>query len=379
MGFCRWLGLIAALLLGAGPGMATAGSAHAPLVEIASITVGARPKQVVVDPIRGRVYVVNSGARSLSVLDAHTLDVTTEWFLDGDIQAIATDRSTGTLYLAYDVSGDTAESWNRATELWAFDPETGSFPRGMWFGWIANGLAVDPGSHRVFMAGNRRSSGNGANSFPRLVALDGELTSVIVSIQELGLGSFRALDFDDTTGSLYVGHATRYCGADCSINVYGPNTLQVIGQAKTGIQASAVAADGHGHPIISVPGSIIIGDVGAPGRSSVPSMAIPVPSVQTTPPVRAALREGAPLAVDPSTGMAYLAPPDSPLVTISLGERVPRTGPQLPLGRHQLAVDSSSHRIYVTNEDAGTVTILQEEVAESAVLPLVAESVTSQD
>src|SRR4051812_36040622 len=130
------------------------------LSEIATIPIGAAPREIVVDASHGRAYIANSGSGSIAVLNTESLTVENRWPLYGAIRTMALDPTTGRLYVTYDV-GD------HQTEVWSMDAETGVFQQGIWLAMSAGGLDVDTRTHRAYLAG---TLGGGGVSRPKLVA-----------------------------------------------------------------------------------------------------------------------------------------------------------------------------------------------------------------
>jgi DNA-binding beta-propeller fold protein YncE len=361
--------VVALLAIIASAGLLPSTSARADclaLEQIATIQVGAGPREVVVDSGRQRVYVANSEATTVSVIDGQSLRVVNEWPLTNPIRAMALDPTTSRLYLAYDI-GD------RKTELWAVDAESGQHLQGLWFLWTVKALAVNPSLQRVYLAGELINSGN---PYERLSVVDGDVTQELHALEPSGgLTNYTDVAVDGATGNVYAAHHYKY-PEQSYVAAFSEDlrtTVGIIEFRESSAAPDIVMIDSlRRRALLTMGGRLRIVDIStAPGSlSRVSDPPMRVTSVRVINPGSTRLT----VAFDEIAGIVFAAASpypaypggrvfvQQPVELFAIDVMSAREIARIPLAagsQHRLAVDSAMHRVYVTNENDGTVSVFR--------------------
>lgn len=184
---------------------------------VATVSLGADPQGVAVNPSTGRVYVALSGEGSLSVMDG----------LEGRVLAVVTglkrprgvavNPTTHRVYVTDTGADRLIVMDSTSNETWVSLP-VGSYP---------DAVAVDPGANRIYVA----NAGDGS-----LWILDGTSYALIASV-EIGDGPLLGMAVNQGMGYVYIVHAL----------VPGRHGLTVV-DGRRGDVVATLAGD-YSHPL----------------------------------------------------------------------------------------------------------------------------------
>lgn len=238
------------------------------------VPVGSEPIALAVNRLTNRIYVANSGSASVSVIDGRTDTVIATVVCDRLPYTLAVNESTNKVYVTHTYTG-TVTAIDGATNA-SQSLKVGD----------ADGVAIDPRTNAVFLT---------TYEDPNIRIVDG----VTGALTRVGVGAhIWGMLFDELSGTLYLGHA---------------GTAEVVALNE---KTNAV--------------------------SSIPVGGIPCA-----------------LAVDPVTRRLYVVNYGDETVSVidlSAGKAIAT----LPVGKHPQAVtiDPRSHRVYVANVLGDDVTVI---------------------
>jgi YVTN family beta-propeller protein len=254
---------------------------------VLSIPVGSSPEAVATDPSTGTAYVANAGSGTVSVINEATSAVTSTIGVGGWPDAVATDPDTGTVFVANE-SSDNVSVISAATGAVTSTIAVGNDP---------DAIAVDPGTGTVFVANDDSAS----------VSVISEATGTVVATIGVSTGP-DAVAVNSATGTVFVANEAA-------------NNLSVISEAAN------PAND-------AVTGTIGVGD--APDA----------------------------VAVDPGTGTVFVVNASSGSVSV-INEATGATTATIPDAASgypwAVAVDQATGMAYVTNADSGIVLAIYED------------------
>ncbi|MCL4544114.1 MAG: YncE family protein [Chloroflexi bacterium] len=330
------------------------GGASASVSVAATLSVGARPNGIAVDPSTNRVYVTNRDANTVSVIDGHTQRVIATVSVGIAPSAIAVDSAIHRVYVANTES-------NMVTILdEATDAVVGTIPTGAHPGTIA----VDPSNHTLYVgddgdAAALRQTGNPTGT---IRAFDDQ-TGLVRATQTLGSGPLasmltvvRGLAVDPIAHRVY---ATTSRPDNNSIAMLDGGSLGEVGSVGLLHGVSfGVAVDSATHRVYATDpiGDLMVFDGTTPRAFSQQPTFVRVGDNPLG------------VAVDSTTRTVYVA--NSGTNTISggnsnslsvLDENTNRALATVPVGTTPwaVAVDPSTHLVYVTNQGSDTVSILR--------------------
>jgi len=246
---------------------------------IATVAVGRAPWRVVVDGASGRVFVVNRGDGTVSVLDSAAASLVTTTLVGSDPVAAAVDERTRRVFVAN--NGDATVS--------VLDARTGGLVRTTMVGTSPQWLAVDERTARVFVPNRSDNTVSVLDAttgavvrtvtvglLPSVVAVDARTDRVFVRCNS---GQVDVLDARDGTmlRATRVGSAPwgQVAADEQSGRVFVTNphdrTVSVL-DARDGVILGTIAigADGY-RPIVDArTGHVVVaGPAGAVGRAVV--------------------------------------------------------------------------------------------------------------
>ena len=336
------LALTAAVLLSgcdARAGVASIGSQDLPSGAsyrvTGTVSVGNYANGVAVDPGTHTVYVANEGDSTVSVIDAATRTVTATIPVGESPSDVAVDPSTHSVYVS-DVNGVTVIDGSTRTV-------TATIPVGQALGTVA----VDPGTHTVYVEGEYV-----------LLVIDGLTQTVTATvplrekqeghpIHRNDLAGQVALDTD--THTVYVGDVWRR-----GVTVIDGSTHTVTATVPLGGSPDNIAVDPGTHTVY-VEGEHVL--LVIDGLTQTVTATVPLREKQEGHPIYRNDLAGQ-VALDPSTHTVYVANSWANAVTVIDGSTHTVTA-TVPLGGSpdKIAVDSGSHTIYVTRGDVNNVTL----------------------
>ncbi|MEU1206820.1 YncE family protein [Nocardia sp. NPDC005825] len=192
-------------------------------------------KQGVVDSAAGRLYVADDMAKSVAVVDTANRTVVSTISFPDEIVGIALDPELHRLYVAGQGDRGHAHAAIRAV-LWVVDTTTNGVVATIETGSEGRGVAVDPGTHLVYVT-NERFLGYqldpktvNVNAAATLSVIDPRSATVVASL-ELGMSAGQVL-IDPATRVAYVA-GSRYDqvrGSENGVIVVDLASNQVAGQ-----------------------------------------------------------------------------------------------------------------------------------------------------
>lgn len=192
-------------------------------------------KQGVVDSAAGRLYVADDTAKSVAVVDTANRTVVSRISVQDEIVGIALDPESHRLYVASQGDQGHAHSGIRAV-LWVVDTTTNGVVATIETGEAGRGVAVDPGTHLVYVT-NERFLGYqldpktvNVNAAATLSVIDPQSATVVTSV-ELGTSAGEVV-IDPATRVAYVA-GSRYDqvrGSGNGVIVVDLASNQVAGQ-----------------------------------------------------------------------------------------------------------------------------------------------------
>jgi YVTN family beta-propeller protein len=333
-----------------------AGACATPLSVLATIPTGAHPIDIGVDSTEGRIYAANLGDKSVAVIDAKSLQVTETWNLGGEPTALAVGSRPSQVYVA---QRDGARS-----ALGVFRPDTGDLVRTDVLDMRIADLHLSPGSSLVYAVGwVEQGKAGGESSNGAIVALDGH-GGRIEALRFFGglFHRFREI-VAAPPGQVYVSWTARYgrggLSAFDAITLDGRGDLMPHGDNTfTGI---SVDTSGRRLMLATTWQWVQIVDLDLPlQRPTGPTEGKRLLSqIDAGRPSR--------MVYDARTGILYVT--RWPLGDDDVSGReliVADTWTALVIGTvpigagaHAVALDPTTHRVFVTNRGDGTVTVVQ--------------------
>lgn len=324
---------------------------------VATVPVGDQPASIAVNPTSGRVYVMNRGSGTVTVLDAMTLAPSMTWEVGPDPIAFAVSSQDPSVYL---VRHQDAQSI-----VLALDGQTGAVKTSKTLDIVAADLAVHPAGRRVYVVGwdgghiTGSESSNGA-----LVAVDG-LTGQTTALRLLGglFFRYRSVAVEPVGGQIFVTWTQRY----------GRNGLQVFdGLNLDRLGGLSPSADNQftGLTIDATGRRLLLSTT----WQWVEAVDLDLPIRRQSDPTAGDLLLGhvdvgrpGPSVYDEATKLLYVTrwplsdTDDSAKELLVVDTRSYRVLGSLPVGagRHSMALDTATHRVFVTNQADGTLTVIQ--------------------
>lgn len=297
-----------------------------------TVTVGKRPVGVAVDPSTGTVYVANWGDGTVSVIDAATRTVVADIPIGHGSANVAVDPGTHTIFVLNPVDPYVTVIDGVARAVIDRVP-VGKQP---------TGLAVDPITHLVYVSDRDTT----------LSVLDGRTRAVIDTVPVIA--NQTGVVVDPETNTVYVGSTRSPEGelpysSEHVVSVVDGSTRAVTGTVVAGLGRSGLAFDSSARILY----------VANQWDKTVASIDASTNTVAATVAVDGGLHPPGAIAVDPGTHTVYVIPyrNNSVVVIDGLTNNVVAT---VPVGENlsDLAVDSATHAVYVTQND-GTVSIIE--------------------
>jgi YVTN family beta-propeller protein len=285
----------------------------------ATIGVGSDPEGVAVDSSAGTVYVANSGAGTVSVIDEKTNAVTATIGVGSDPEGVAVNPAAGIVYVT-NADDDTVSVIDAATNAVTATIGVGSFP---------DGVAVDPTAGTVYVTNGQSDT---------VSVIDAATNAVTATINIPATDGYPdAVAADPTAGTVYVLDSSSNPGRVAVIDVA---TNAITAFITVGYDAEGVAVD---------PGA---GTVYVPNADSGIASVIDVATSTVTGTISAD-RPSA-VAVDPAAGTVYVAGGSVSVADVATNTVIDT----VPATAREIAVDSSTHTAYVTNFSENSVSVI---------------------
>jgi YVTN family beta-propeller protein len=329
----RWRAAAAAVVVAAAAALSLAAgavpaSAAGGYPVTATISVGADPVGVAVDPAAGTVYVANSNDDTVSVIDEATGAVTATTPVGSAPFWVAADPASRTVYVTNNNDG-TVSAISAVTSRVLGTIRVGTDPFG---------VAVNPAAGTVYVA----------NSYDDTVSVIYAPTRAVIDTIPVGSDPY-GVAVDPVTGTVYV---TNF-SAD-TVSVIDPATDTVTATIPVGSGPIGVAVD-------PAAGTVYVVNLGD-DQGTVSVIDAATNAVTKTIAV-GLLPQG--VAVDPAAGTVYVANGSGTVSVIDAAtSAVTATIPDGsgPVG---VAVDPATHTVYVTNYNAGTVSVISPQAAQA--------------
>ncbi|MFF0637377.1 YncE family protein [Nocardia sp. NPDC004151] len=170
-----------------------------------AVSVGreAGAKQGVVDSAAGRLYVADDMAKSVAVVDTANRTVVSTISFQDEIVGIALDPELHRLYVESQGDRGHADSTIRAV-LWVVDTTTNGVVATIETGAEGRGVAVDPGTHRVYVTNERFL---GYQLDPKTVNINAAATLSVIDPRSAAVVA--SFEFGTSAGEVVIDPATR--------------------------------------------------------------------------------------------------------------------------------------------------------------------------
>lgn len=290
------------------------------------IPVGPRPQAVAVNSTTGRVYVANSGADTVSVIDGHARRLVGTIAVGFAPGGVAVNPTTNRIYVL---------NRNDGTVL-VIDGESDRLLTTVAVGGRPSAVAVNPVTDRVYVVNNDQGT---------LRVIDGATHEVIATV---------------TVGRAPVGVAVNTVNARVYVANYGDGTMSVIdGTTHSRLITVRVGSQGGGTNNVAVNTAterVYVTDnirlgvwmIDAGGTTHRVIGLVPLP------------RKPWGLAVSETTNRVYVAnSTDGHVFAIDGNSGQVTTIRTGPAATHFISVDTATERIYVPTSDRNTLTILR--------------------
>jgi YVTN family beta-propeller protein len=298
----------------------------------ATIGVGSDPDGVAVDSAAGTVYVANSGAGTVSVIDAATNAVTATIGVGSDPKGVAVDPAAGTVYVTNSTGAGTVSVIDAATNALTATIPVGSEPVG---------VAVDPAVGTVYVANS------GAGTVSVIDAATNTVTATI-PIKPAEFAQYAnpfAVAVDPAAGTVYVTNDNS--GSAGTVSVIDVATNAVTATIYVGEVPEGVAVDPAAGTVYATnwdSGSVSVIDM----------------TTNTVTATTGGGRNPSAVAVDPGAGTVYVSAVNSTchmdcvsVIDVATNAVIDT----VPVGAQGVAVDPSTHTAYVTNP-GNTVSVI---------------------
>jgi len=334
-GTVRWrrvviITLAAALPLTVVAAAAQPASAAGGYTVTATIGVGTDPEGVAVDSAAGTVYVANFDADSVSVIDAATNEVTATIAVGSNPFGVAVDPAAGTVYVT-NRAGGTVSVIDAVTNTVTATIGVGSDP---------NGVAVDPAAGTVYAANE-----DGTVSVIDVATNTVTATIPIKPAEFAQYASPFAVAVDPAAGTVYVTNDNSGSAGTVSVIDVATNAVTAtiyVGEVPEGVAvdpaAGTVYVTNWDSGVVSVIDMATNTVTGTTGGGSNPSA----------------------VAVDPAAGTVYVSGVEIAchmdcvsVIDVATNALIDT----VPVGARGLAVDPSTHTVYVTNP-GNTVSVI---------------------
>ncbi len=295
-----------------------------PAVPWGTLTVGQGPHGISVDPATHRAYVANHWGGNVTVIDT----------IANETSGVSLGGATGPNGVVFDPVAGIVYIANKFTDNVArVTASDGHLLSSIRVGGHPDGVAVDPASGRVYVA----NFGSGTVSL-----LDGPLGRVEKTVYIGGEPSF--LLFDPDSGKVY---GTDHMGG--RVFILDGNSGDMIGAIPVGVGPYGIGMDPVRRRIY----------VANRDSSSVSVIDMNSDEVVNTIPLECSPYN---VGVNPNSGHFFVLCPEQQAVHIFDGE-TQQWIQWLPIGRgagEGIAVDISTNRVYISNAEDNTVTVLQD-------------------
>ena len=266
-----------------------------------------------------RVYVVNSGSDSVSIVDVATQAVVKTVPVGSAPSAMAVDNVANRAYVA-NAGGNSVSVLDTLTEQVVATVAVGSRP---------GGVAVNPRTHRVYVA---NSAGNSVS------VIDGAGASVLATVP-VGSGP-AGLSVNPATSRLFVANA-----AGGSVSVLDTATNALVGSVAVGLLPGSVAAD----PTTT---EVYVTNRGSNRVSVINSVSLSVSDTVVVDLFPAAV------AVNPIDNRAYVVNAQgNTVMRLGVDHRVQATAGARP-GPEAVAIDAQANRVWVANKADNSVNLV---------------------
>lgn len=323
----------------------------------ATVTVGDQPASVGIDDRAGRAYVLSRGSGTITVLDTGSLEIVATWEVGSDPVALAVSSRDSTVYI---VRRHGAQS-----TLLMIDGGTGAVRGSKQLEIVASDIAVRPSGGLVYVVGwDGGQIRGGESSNGAIVAIDGT-SGQVAALRLLGGPFFRyqAVAVAPSGGRVYVTWTERY-GRN-GIEVFDGLRLDRMGSlSPSGDHAfSGLAFDRSGRRLFlaTIWRWIDVVDIDLPlGRPRDPAEGeLLLGRIDAGRPSRMVYDEDTKILYATRWPLSDVDESSRELVVIDTRSLEPLGAVAVGLGHHSIALDTASHRIFVTNSTDGTVTVVQ--------------------
>ena len=258
------------------------------------------------------------------------------------LRAVASTNLTGAASstdIAVDVMRGRAYVLSSDALLVTVDAKTNSLIGSLDVGDLADGLAVDPYTGRVYVHVTRNTSSSGVGA---IAVIDTQTNKVIATVDPSAAASFAPgiLVVNERTGCLYAGD---FSGKIAIVDV---RTNAVQGTVDVGGQPIAVAADAEANRVFVATAGPTSGLTIIDGISNVVTRSF------------IGLETPRALAVNRIGGRVYLSTDSDTLIILDGATGVVRKTLPVMNRPDAIVVDSAEKLIYVANVGAGTVTVV---------------------
>jgi DNA-binding beta-propeller fold protein YncE len=219
------------------------------------------------------------------------------------------------------------------------DGKTNAVVSSLDVGDLADGLAVDPYTGRVYVHVTRSTSSSGVGA---LVVIDTQTNKIVATVDPSAGASFAPgiVVVNERTGCVYLGDFSG------RIAIVDARTNTVQGTLDVGGQPIAIAADAEANRIFVATAGPTSGLTMIDGTSNVVTRSF------------IGLETPRAIAVNPIGGRVYLTTDSDTLIILDGATGLVRKTLPVMSRPNAIAVDWTAKRIYVANVGAGTVTVV---------------------
>ncbi len=289
------------------------------------VRTGSQPFAVAVNPATNKIYVVNNGPNSVTVIDGAT-NTTQTVNVGRTPVAIAVNTVTNKAYVACPGDGT----------VWVIteDEEGNSFGRRIpGISLNPQAIIVNPVTNKIYVAASNGGILSAFNSNGAVFVIDGTTDTVRTTIQG-GKNPF-ALALNPVTNRIYVANDAN--GANATVDVIDGSTDTIVASIRLGNTPSALAVNPVTNKIYVANGSVL---TVIDGASNTIRTTTPLPDNGLTA-----------IAINPVTNFIYVTDTSGGGVVIAVDGKTDAVSGTVPVGNSPkaLAVNSLTNRIYVTD------------------------------
>ncbi len=289
------------------------------------VRTGSQPFAVAVNPATNKIYVVNNGPNSVTVIDGAT-NTTQTVNVGRTPVAIAVNTVTNKAYVACPGDGT----------VWVIteDEEGNSFGRRIpGISLNPQAIIVNPVTNKIYVAASNGGIFSAFNANGAVFVIDGTTDTVRTTIQG-GKNPF-ALALNPVTNRIYVANDAN--GANATVDVINGSTDTIVASIRLGNTPSALAVNPVTNKIYVANGSVL---TVIDGASNTIRTTTPLPDNGLTA-----------IAINPVTNFIYVTDTSGGGVVIAVDGKTDAVSGTVPVGNSPkaLAVNSLTNRIYVTD------------------------------